>query len=360
MWIVCVVALATMADDHAPRRYDLVIPAGTEELVATGANPLQIPSEWGLVSGDVLVLDNRDDVEHSFGAWTVGPGEQREIVLRPFDGVILCSLHPAGQLTLNVDPSSTDWTLPLIATLAFGPMLGLGTLGVLRAADALRAPEDRRRTPRGAYLRPIALVTAGLLVGALVTSIVVLRPHGDAAAATLDGFVETPVRDVSGLALPDAATGAAVPFVAPAGGLLLVYFGYTSCPDVCPTTMSTVAKAMAAVGDPRIRLAMVTVDPARDDAATMAEYARFFDADALGLRSDDTAQLAQVVDGFGASYELGPAAADGSYEVTHSAFVYGVDDTGHVVVGWPGDLGADAIAHDLRLLTDDTDPRRSA
>ncbi len=361
MWIVSLVALATIADDdRAPRRYDLVIAAGTDELVAAGENPLAIPSEWDLVSGDVLVLDNRDAVAHSLGAWTAAPGEQREIVLRPFDGLIICSLHPAGQLTMNVDPSQTDWSLAAIATLAFGPMVGLGAIGVLRVGDALRSHEERRASRGAAHLRPLAYTTGALALVALALSIVVLRPKEGVAAATLDGFVESPVRDVSALSLPEATTGDVVPFVAPEGGLLLVFFGYTSCPDVCPTTLSTLSKALDLVDDPRLRLAMVSVDPERDGAAEMAEYVRFFDTDGLALRTDDVVGLDRVVAGFGASYELGEPAADGSYEVSHSAFVYGVDDTGHVVVGWPNELGAEAIAHDLRLLADDTDPRRSA
>ncbi len=359
MWIVSLVALSTISDDdRAPRRYDLVIAPGTDELVAAGENPLSIPSEWDLVSGDVLVLDNRDAVEHSLGAWTAAPGEQREIVLRPFDGLIICSLHPSGQLTMNVEPAQTDWSLAAIATLAFGPMVGLGTLGVLRVSDSLHTAEERRRGPR--RLRPIAFTTGGLALLALAASVIVLRPQAEHPAATLNGFVESPLRDVGALALPEAVSGTPVPFVAPEGGLLLVFFGYTSCPDVCPTTLSTFANALEDVGSARVRLAMVTVDPTRDTAVAMDDYVRYFVDDALALRTTDLGALDQAVAAFGASYELGVPTAEGSYEVAHSAFVYGVDDTGHVVVGWPNELGWEAIAHDLRLLTEDTDPRRSA
>ena len=117
MWIVCAIALYIYAGEgRDPRRYDLVIHKGTDELVAAGQNPLALPSHWNLRSGDVLVLDNREDSQQTFGAWSVGPGELREVVLRPFTGLVQCTLHPEGELVLDVAPAvlcaNRGWTPP--------------------------------------------------------------------------------------------------------------------------------------------------------------------------------------------------------------------------------------------------------
>ena len=146
MWIVCAIALYIYAGEgRDPRRYDLVIHKGTDELVAAGQNPLALPSHWNLRSGDVLVLDNREDSQQTFGAWSVGPGELREVVLRPFTGLVQCTLHPEGELVLDVAPVSTDWKLGLLATMAFGPALGLGAVGVARLTGALQNHEEGTR-----------------------------------------------------------------------------------------------------------------------------------------------------------------------------------------------------------------------
>ena len=354
MWIVCLVALAVFAGNgHTPRRYDLVIAAGTDTRVAAGENPLSLPANWNLVSGDVLVLDNRDATPQTIGAWTVGPGEVREVVLRPFSGLVQCTLHPDGAITMNVHPARTDWKLALMATLAFGPMLGIGAMVVARV---MRSLDDGPARPRGD--RWLWWTTAVLAAAAVVTGVVVLRADDDASAATLDGFVESPARDVGTLSLPDAASGAPVSFVAPEGGVLLVVFGYTSCPDVCPTTMSVLAHALTRLGADasRVQLDLVSVDPQRDDPATLTQYVQFFVPDGTGLRTDDDTALHAVADGFGATYDRGPTTTDGTYEVSHTALVYGVDSTGHVVVSWPSELGPEAIAHDLRLLLEGARP----
>ncbi len=353
IWIVCLVALAVFAGSgHDPRRYDLVIAADVDARVAAGENPLELPSDWNLVSGDVLVLDNRGPTTQSIGAWSVAAGEVREVVLRPFTGLVQCTLHPDGEITMSVHPARTDWKLALLATMLFGPSLGLGAIVMARilrsvAPDGGPSPHRPVRSDRWLWV-----TTAALAVGSLACGLVVLRPQA-VDAATLAGFVESPSRDVSTMSLPDA-DGTDVAFVAPPGGVLLVAFGYTSCPDVCPTTMSTLAQAIEglAPGSADVRVALVSVDPARDDARTLADYVDFFVSDGVGLRTDDAVALDEVAGAFGVTYALGLPDDGGAYEVAHTSVVYGVDDTGHVVVTWPAGLGADAIRHDLQLLVD--------
>jgi len=362
MWIVCAVALYIYAGEgRDPRRYDLVIAAGTDELVAAGQNPLALPSHWNLRSGDVLVLDNREDSQQTFGAWSVGPGTVREVVLRPFTGIVQCTLHPEGELVLDVAPASTDWKLALIATLGFGPTLGVGAIGVARLTGSLHHTEPgerREKWPTPGANRPLMVITAGLVAAATLTTVVLLHPWDAGRDATLSGFVENPVRDVGAQALPDAATGADTAFVADTDGMLLVFFGYTSCPDVCPTTLSDLVKTLRRL-DPqqvaRLDVVMVTVDPDRDSADLLAGYVTHFGADWHALRTDDRALLDEVVEAFGAVYQYGTATPDGGYEVAHSAFVYGVDDTGHVVVEWPSGMAPESVARDLDLLLEAAD-----
>jgi protein SCO1/2 len=179
---------------------------------------------------------------------------------------------------------------------------------------------------------------------------------GDAVTDTrvLSGFQLTPAPSVADLSMPDASAGDTdFAFVAPAGQLLLVYFGYTSCPDVCPTSLSDVKHALATLDDraSSIEVAMVTIDPDRDGAELLTNYVRSFVPTAHALRTDDADLLASVAAGFGASYSVETNDA-GEIEVGHSASIYVVDDSGSVVLTWPFGLPDDAMSTDLSILLD--------
>jgi protein SCO1/2 len=139
--------------------------------------------------------------------------------------------------------------------------------------------------------------------------------------------------------------------VSAADRYLVVYFGYTSCPDVCPTTLAEVKKAFKQIGDTaeQVDVAMITVDPERDDGDLLTRYVQSFIDDAHALRTDDTAELEAVAKAFGASYTVTTNDA-GEIEVSHSGNLYVVDQNGDVVLQWPFGLKADAIATDLEIL----------
>lgn len=168
--------------------------------------------------------------------------------------------------------------------------------------------------------------------------------------AQLVGYQLEPATDVSDLSLPDAATGDPVAMVAPDGELMLMYFGFTSCPDVCPTTLASVRSALRQLGDDaeRISLAMATVDPARDTAEVLPGYVQSFVSDAVGLRTDDPDELLEVADRFGATYSVTGSGAD--TEVSHSGALFVIDDTGTVVDVMPFGVTPDDIRNDLEIL----------
>jgi protein SCO1/2 len=171
---------------------------------------------------------------------------------------------------------------------------------------------------------------------------------------TLAGIVREPPLQVADVELPSAADdGALAALVAPAGELRLVYFGYTSCPDICPTTMSDLSVALQDLPDDlaaRVTVAMTTVDPERDTDEVLVDYLDHFFDHALALRTEDPVQLQEAADAFGVEFELAEHRVGEAYDVAHTAMTYVVDDTGTVVVEWPFGFETDDMTSDLTIL----------
>jgi protein SCO1/2 len=173
---------------------------------------------------------------------------------------------------------------------------------------------------------------------------------------SLSGWVREPLPTVDTVALPDvAADNAPFEFRAPEGGLLLVYFGFTFCPDMCPTTLSDVQTALTELGDEAadVEVAFVTVDPNRDTGEALSGYIGFFtDGNGHALRTDDPDQLKAAADAFGVEYEV-VVNDDGEVDVGHTAHLYAVDDQGRLLITWPFGVTADALATDIAFLLSD-------
>lgn len=170
--------------------------------------------------------------------------------------------------------------------------------------------------------------------------------------AAYAGMVRDPAPRVDGATLPNAESGDPVRFRAASRGLLLVYFGYTLCPDVCPTTMSDVRVGLAGLSASernRVRLAMITVDPRRDTPAVLTHYVQAFFPRGLALRTTDPRRLAAVARSFGAAYRV-TREKDGTIDVMHSAFVYAVDAKGRVRLQWAFGTPAASYRKDIRRL----------
>lgn len=175
---------------------------------------------------------------------------------------------------------------------------------------------------------------------------------------TLQGVQRTPPLAVGAVTLPDAANaGEDLTMRARPGALLLVYFGYTMCPDICPTTMSDIAVALRKIDAAAdVDVAMVTVDPARDTDEVLSEYMGHFfpNSGHHALRTEDEALLASAKEAFGVQSEIEEhAPGTDDYEVAHTAVTYVVDEAGNVVVEWPFGISSDVMASDLGILLEE-------
>lgn len=168
----------------------------------------------------------------------------------------------------------------------------------------------------------------------------------------LSGFVRTPLPNVASASLPDVSDGGAdFTMQAPDGEILILYFGYTSCPDVCPTTLADLRSALREAGDTatEVNVAMATIDPGRDSDEVITRYVQSFIPDAHALRTDSEEELRAAADTFGADYGV-TVTEDGTYDVFHTAHLYAIDDAGVLQVTWAFGTEPESIARDLEIL----------
>ena len=173
------------------------------------------------------------------------------------------------------------------------------------------------------------------------------------------GLVRDQPLNVSSISLPDETPGATEPlFVMKAqpNELLMVYFGYTMCPDLCPTTLADFRSALARINSAasRVDLAFITVDPERDTADRLAPYLASFVDRYHVLRTTDFSQLQLAQDAFLAASSI-TTNETGVIEVSHTATAYFVDENGLVVDEIPFGLGADGFENDLKILINQLD-----
>ncbi len=186
----------------------------------------------------------------------------------------------------------------------------------------------------------------------IVIAFVLAAAGCSAEPAQLSGFVRDPIPDVSTASLPDVSSGgASFTMQAPEDELLLLYFGYTACPDVCPTTLADLRSALRDLGDQadKVNVAMVTIDPERDTDEVITGYVQSFIPAAHALRSTDPDELRAAADYFGADYGVS-VDDDGKYEVFHTANVYAIDDGGLLQLTWPFGTEPESIAADIEIL----------
>ncbi len=136
------------------------------------------------------------------------------------------------------------------------------------------------------------------------------------------------------------------------GKVVVMFFGYTQCPDVCPTTLTEMEQAMNLLGPQsnQVQVLFVTVDPQRDTAAILKQYVPAFDPRFLGLRPADDAALDKVTKDFKIYYKKVPGSSPGSYTIDHTAGSYAFDRNGQLRLFIKHAQGPQTLAQDLKEL----------
>ncbi len=221
-------------------------------------------------------------------------------------------------------------------------------------------------------MRVLGVVVGVLAVGAIGAVALLTSGRWGGGSAPWEGTRLSFVEPAPPLGLP-AHDGRVVSLDDLRGRVVVVFFGFTYCPDVCPATLGSLARAMELLGPDAadIQVLFVSVDPARDTPERLATYLRNFHPDFLGLRGSEE-RLSEVASAWGAFYQrrdLGEEETgggeqhagrgedrhadhgEGAYLVDHSGRTYVVDRRGRLVLTFPPYLDGQAMAADLvRLL----------
>ncbi len=139
------------------------------------------------------------------------------------------------------------------------------------------------------------------------------------------------------------------------GKIVLLFFGYTSCPDVCPVTLATFKQVNDNLGEDaqKVRFVMITADPDRDTPDKVAEYAARFNPEFIGLSGDMTA-LDSIWKELGVFVEKQESGSATGYLVSHTASVYVLNQSGSLFMTFPYGTTATEIADDIRQILKDS------
>lgn len=183
-----------------------------------------------------------------------------------------------------------------------------------------------------AFLVALVFIAGGLIYRQLT-------PNDDAAQAPLPIGGPFTLTDTSGVARRDTDFR---------GKFMLIYFGYTYCPDVCPTTLTMISDTMAKLGPDATKIVpiFITVDPARDTPAQMKEYIQSFDPHFVALTGSD-AQIADVAREYRVYYRK-ETGENGQYTMDHSSVIYLVSRDGRYIGHFNSTIDASGLARALK------------
>ena len=139
------------------------------------------------------------------------------------------------------------------------------------------------------------------------------------------------------------------------GKLVLLYFGYMYCPDICPTALigvTTALKTLSAEERAKVVTLFVSVDPRRDTVSLLADYVAFFHPDIIGATTSE-AEIARIAQRYDVTYRVQSSDTNGNYSVDHSSLVYLLNAAGEIVTTFPHASAPETITAALRtqLLT---------
>ena len=199
----------------------------------------------------------------------------------------------------------------------------------MRQAQSGKAP----RPP--AFSIPFAALAAAILVVGVLAAWVAATPRQGGADSLIGG--KFALQDGDGRTVTDGSLR---------GRPFLVYFGYTHCPDVCPTELARVADVLSKMGDKAVPALFITVDPERDTPKVMQDYASSFGGSITGLSGSPQA-IGAVQKAYRVFSRKGPLQSDGSYSMDHSSIVYLMSKTGGFVEALNLDRPPEETAREL-------------
>jgi len=193
------------------------------------------------------------------------------------------------------------------------------------------------------------LYRLGSLIAASILAFALLGCSPKASFTNVDITGSTAFGKDFSLLDPDGKTRTLEDFK---GKVVVMFFGYTQCPDVCPTTLTEMEQAMNLLGPQsnQVQVLFVTVDPQRDTAAILKQYVPAFDPRFLGLRPADDAALDKVTKDFKIYYKKVPGSSPGSYTIDHTAGSYAFDRNGQLRLFIKHAQGPQTLAQDLKEL----------
>jgi protein SCO1/2 len=189
----------------------------------------------------------------------------------------------------------------------------------------------------------LRIIVSGFIVAGVIVATALAGPVRPAQAAKLQVTIGGPFT----LVAPDGTTVTERSY---RGKWLLVYFGYTSCPNSCPTALLEIADALQRLGSEAAGLQplFITVDPLRDTRSVLGEYAGSFDPRIVGL-SGEPEQIAAVAKEYGVYYVRHDTGSD-NYVMDHSTYIYLMDFDGRFVRAFDADTSGAHIAETVRAL----------
>jgi protein SCO1/2 len=192
-------------------------------------------------------------------------------------------------------------------------------------------------------------------VVAAIAGVYVARMLSQPAVPSLESGTSLPqARVLQDFALVDTQGNAASPD-ALRGHPTLVFFGFTHCPDVCPTTLALLANVQKQAAVPGLRIALISVDPERDTPQQLGSYIASFRGDFIGLTGSPS-EIVKATRAFGvaaARVDLG----GGNYTMDHSATVFALDSQARIVAVFTPPLSAERLTRDLARLAPVLNPR---
>jgi protein SCO1 len=208
--------------------------------------------------------------------------------------------------------------------------------------------DNRGMTPQSKLLS-IAFIGIALIAG--VGSALIWRQYGSAPVALVTGTYLSPSRSLPDFSLIDQH-GRTFGSADLRGSWSMLFFGYTNCPDFCPTTLATLAaleKRLRTTAALRPRVIFVSVDAKRDTPEQLAKYVPYFDPEFIGLTAANQPAIQELATQLGVGVIITPK-ADGTYTVDHTTEILVLDPEGRLTAILTGPFNVDNLQADFQRI----------